>query len=156
MKIRSYLEKSGNSMHMIPIPKEKGDEIIENYGKRVVCIVNGTKIHCSIQRSKELGFYIIVGKTTREKIKAKYKDDLELEIKKDISKYQTELPAELSEVLSSDPEANHYFKLLTNGKKRSIVHVVEKAKQEETRINRSLKIAEKLKAGITNLKDLVR
>ena len=156
MKIKSCLEKGTNNMHRIPISKERGEAIIEKFGKRVVCLVNGIKIHCSIQRSKEFGFYIIVGKTTREKIKATYKDDLELEIQKDTSKYKSKLPTELSEVLRSDPEANRYFKLLTDGKKRSIIHVIEKAKQEETRINRSLKIAEKLKGGITNLKDLIR
>ena len=143
-------------MYYIPISEANGDVIIELYGKRVICMVNGNKIHCAVQKRKEVGYYIAVGKATREKIKADYKDPLQIEVRKDDSKYQMEVPEELEEVLETDLEAKAHFEALTPGKQRSIIHHIGKAKHSNTRINRALKLAENLKMGLTDLKELMR
>ena len=156
MTIQTYLEKAGHSMHLIPIGTEEGAYILSNFGKRIVCWENGNKIHCALQRSKNVGYYIAVGKSTREKIQANYQDKLEVIIEKDESEYKMEVPEEFLEVLATDPEAKEYFEQLTEGKQRSLIHLIAKAKHSNTRINRALKIAEKLKWGITDLKELTR
>ncbi len=143
-------------MHFVPIPEAQGKEIIEKYGKRVICEINGGVVHCAIQKNKDIGYFIMVGKSTKEKIKVDYKEELQLLIKKDDSKYKAEISEELWEVLKTDIEAKEYFEALTPGKKRTIIHRINKAKQSDTRINRALKIAENLKMGITDLKELLR
>ncbi len=156
MKLTTTLEKSGNSTHYIPIPEKIGEEIITRLGKRVICKVNGNKIHCAILKSQKLGTYIMVGKSTKEKIKANYKEELNLEILKDTTEYQIEIGEAFQEVLNTDEEGKIRFKALTDGKKRSLIHQVNRAKNIDTRINRALKILEKLKMGFTDLKDLIR
>lgn len=155
MVIKTYLKQVGQNMYLIPIPEKMGIEIHEKFGKRVICIVNGNKIHCAVQKSKAHGYYIGAGKDTRKKIQVHPSDEFELTILEDNTKYQLEVPEELSEVLETDPEASERFEALTDGKKRSLIHHVGKAKQSITRIDRALKIAENLKFGFTDLKELI-
>lgn len=157
IKVVTRLEKSRNNTHYIPIPEEIASPILDTFGKRVLCMVNGhAKLHCAIMKHRDIGYYITVGKATKAKIKANHGDELCLEITKDESEYQAELPEELKEVLLTDEEGLHRFENLTPGKKRSIIHYVNSAKQMDTRINRALKILENLKMGMTDLKELMR
>jgi len=156
VKLKTRLEKSGGSMHYIPIPDEIGEEIIRRFGRRVICKVNGNQIHCAILKRQSIGTYIMAGKSTREKIKANYKDELNLEILEDTTEFQMEVGEVFQEVLDTDEEGKIRFKELTDGKKRSLIHQVNKAKNIDTQINRALKILENLKMGFTDLKDLTR
>jgi len=142
-------------MYAIPISKEDGEAILKQYGKRVICEINGAKIHSAILKN-ETGFHILAGKATVQKIKASLSNKLIIHIKKDNTEFQATMPEELEAVLSTDEEAFHFFNDLTPGKKRSIIYTVSKAKQADTRIRRSLKIAERLKMGIKDLKQIIR
>ncbi len=155
MKIKTKLDRSGNS-HYIPIDSEMGQKIIDRFGKRILCTIKGHTLHCAILNKKELGRYIMVSKTAKEKIKAEYGDELVLKISKDTSEYQMEVSEEFQEVLSTDEEGILRFEKLTPGKKRSLIHYVGKAKNSDTRINRAIKIVENLKMGMTDLRELLR
>ena len=155
MKIKTTLKKSANSSHFIPLQEEVAKSILDKIGKRVLCIVNGKgRIHCAIQRSNSIGYYITVGKATKKKIMAEAGDSLVLEIRKDESAYQAAVPEELSAVLETDEAAIVAFEKLTPGKKRSIIHYISTAKQSDTRINRALKIVDYLKMGVTDLRQM--
>ncbi len=156
MKIESTLEKAQYNMFMIPLSDEEGSMIIEKFGKRVICSVNKTKFHCAIQTSKNLGYFIGVGKNTKKMLNIEFEDKLELNFEKDQTKFKAKMPEELEIVLETDPDASYYFEQLTDGRKRSIIHYISKAKQTQTRVDRSLKIAEKLKFGITDLKEMLK
>ena len=56
-----------------------------------------------------------------------------------------ELPEEFSEVLVQDDFANEAFTSLNDGGKRGYIYYIRQGKSIETRIKRSLDIAEKLK-----------
>lgn len=157
MKITSKLEKSTYNMHRIPINLEDGHTILEKFGKRFICTVNkGISIHCALMNSKDTGFYIMIGKSTKVKIKVKLGEQLNLHIKKDSTKHQAVVSIELKEVLATDQEGQLFFNKLTPGKQRSLIHYVNKAKQSDTRIDRALRIVENLKLGITDLKLLLK
>ena len=155
MQIKTTLICSPNNMHYIPLPTQEAELILENIGKRVLCIVNGIgKIQCAILRSNAIGYYITVGKATKKKIFAEAGDTLILDIQRDESEYQAEVPEELAVVLETDEEAMLFFKQLTPGKKRSIIHYISTAKQSDTRISRALKIVDYIKMGITDLRKM--
>jgi uncharacterized protein YdeI (YjbR/CyaY-like superfamily) len=98
----------------------------------------------------------MVGKATKKKLGLEVGEELLLEFEKDESEFKMDVCDELLEVLSTDEEGQAYFNALTDGRKRSIIHYINKAKQSNTRINRALKIVEKLKMGYTDLKELMR
>jgi uncharacterized protein YdeI (YjbR/CyaY-like superfamily) len=66
---------------------------------------------------------------------------------KDDSKYGMPMPDEFQEVLYQEPDASKYFHELTAGKQRSLLYIVGKVKNTESRIKKSLAIADHLVAN---------
>jgi uncharacterized protein YdeI (YjbR/CyaY-like superfamily) len=81
---------------------------------------------------------------------------LSASFKIDETEYQFEIPEELSEVLDSDLEANTLFRALSLGNQRGLIYLVTQVKSSEKRIERALKIAEKLKIGVTSPKLILK
>ena len=149
--------KSRGGSHYFPIPEKVALQILEDFGKRIVCASKGrNSLHCALLRSNDLGYYIMLGKKSRELIQVEFGDELEVVISKDESQYQALVPEELQVVLDTDPEGLEKFEQLTDGKKRSIIHYISTAKQSDTRVNRALKLIERIKMGVTNQKELFR
>ena len=67
-----------------------------------------------------------------------------------------EMPIEMEEVLAIDDEALKVWREITPGRKRSAIYFIVKAKQEVTRIKRSLLVAENLKLGFINPNEITR
>lgn len=156
MKLETQLVKTPYG-HYIPIPEKIAARALDKLGKRVLCIIKGKEeLHCAIQKNSRIGYYISVGKNTKAKIKLDSDEIFGMEILEDKSKYQLEVPIEFKEVLNTDEEGLALFEKLTDGAKRSLIHYILSAKREETRINRSLKILENLKLGITKPMELIR
>ncbi|MFK7810525.1 MAG: YdeI/OmpD-associated family protein [Saprospiraceae bacterium] len=153
MILKSALAKPSGHSHYIPIPDQVATKILEEFGKRVYCVINGKmSLHCAILFSKNRGYYIMVGKATMKKILVRPNEPFELEIKKDNSPYQAEVPEELTVVLETDELAAKAFDALTPGRQRTIIYHIGKAKHSETRITRALKITDFLKIGVSDLR----
>jgi uncharacterized protein YdeI (YjbR/CyaY-like superfamily) len=60
------------------------------------------------------------------------------------------------EVLKTDTEAESIFKGLTDGNKRGLIYLVTQVKSIDKRIERSLKIAERLKLGIKSPREILK
>jgi len=75
---------------------------------------------------------------------------IDVEFTEDKTKYQFEEPIEFMEVLRTDPDAKNIFDKLTKGNQRGLIYLITQVKSTEKRIERSLKIADKLKQGITS------
>ena len=155
MKLVSQLKKTGTWSFHIPIPAKEGKVILEKFGKRILLKINGEQIHCAIQNSKQIGLYISISKASRKKFNINFDEKISFEILKDESKYQIEISEEFEEVLKTDIIAEERFNALTPGKQRSLIHYISKAKNIDTRINRALKIADNLKMGKKDLKELL-
>lgn len=136
-------------MHYFQVEIDSNEETPSK--TRVICSLNQQiEIHCALMPKKEGGFYINIGKPVLKKLKLTVGDIFDYTIKPDNTKYQFHYPEELKEVLETDSTAKAIFESLTDGNKRSIMHLVNKIKSVDKRIDRSLKIAEKLKLGITS------
>ena len=157
MKFKSMLTATGNSQHYFPVPDEIAEKVYEQFGKRVIIDVgNDIPHHCAIGKSKRIGYYITVGKTTIRKLKLITGETYSISVRKDETEFQFEMPEVLLAVFDTDPEALLLFDKLTPGKKRSIMHHINSAKQEETKINRALKVIENLKGGANTPGELIR
>jgi Bacteriocin-protection, YdeI or OmpD-Associated/Domain of unknown function (DUF1905) len=118
--------------------------------KRVICKINDSiDFHCAFMPKKEGGFYINIGSIICKKLNLKLGDDVTLSFTEDTTTYQFDMPEELTEVLYQDSHAFTIFEGLTDGNKRSLIYLVTMVKSSEKRIERALKIVEKLKMGIT-------
>jgi hypothetical protein len=144
------LEKFTSGMHFALISSELVTPFIEKGIKRVICRLNDSlDFHCALMPKKDGGYFINIGSTICKKLDLKIGDEITLIFTEDTTEYQFEMPEEFTEVLYQDPDAFIVFEGLTDGNKRSLIYLVATVKSSEKRIERALKIVEKLKMGIT-------
>ena len=156
MIVKATLVLTPNGYHYLALPTQDAEILREKFGKRVLCTaVGGGTIHCALQKNKNLGYYISVGKKTKQKLGIE-PGPVELKIEADNTPYQMEMPEALEEVLLTDPDALSIFESLTDGAKRSIMHMVDSAKRVETQVNRAIKITENLKLGFRKPSELLK
>ncbi|MEO1051401.1 MAG: YdeI/OmpD-associated family protein [Bacteroidota bacterium] len=148
--MESKIEKFNTGMHYLRIPQNSdlGDLKSE---KRVLCNLNSEiEFHCAVMTKKEGYYFIYIGTKILHKLKLKLGDEIHFELKKDNSEFQFDYPEELEEVFRTDKQAKDKFDSLTDGNKRGLIYIVNQVKSVDKKIERSLKIAEKLKCGITS------
>lgn len=113
--------------------------------KRVVCTINRTiTIHSALLQKSGL-YFILLNQPLVKKQKWVFGDTLIIHLVPDDSTYGMPISEEFQEVLASDPEGSDWFHQLTPGKQRSLLHVINKIKSSQLKIQRSFVILEHLK-----------
>lgn len=144
-------------MHYFMVDKKTVDKFIRAGHKRVICKLNAAvEFHCAFMQKKEGGYYVNVGTKIRNKLGLKAGDIINATFTNDNSNLQFELPKEFMEVIKTDAQANGIFRSLTDGNKRGLIYLVTQVKSSDKRIERSLKIVERLKLGITSPKEIFK
>jgi len=151
-KISSFenVESKVYKLHL-PIPIDTMGEIKELNVDRFICTINNTeKIHSGIM-SCERYRYILINKKLLDLLGLRIDSKVSVTLEEDHSRYGMELPQELEEVLLSDTQAEAYFQKLTPGKQRNLIFIVANVKNIQSRINKSLAIAEHLRDSLGQL-----
>ena len=149
-----HVQKAQGYGHIAILP----DELVKSFHgeKRIIVTVKGHQLHLAVNRLHELGYYIYMGKDTLKKLDLELGMSFEAEFRSDDTPYQCEMPEELQEVLLTDPEADRIFHSLTPGNQRSLIFMVSKVKSTDKRIEKSLKMVEGLKRGLTSPRDVLK
>ncbi len=142
--------KFDNGMHYVMVEQEIAMSFLTKNLKRAICNIGSVSFHCAFMPKKEGGYFINLGTNICKQLKLKEGDSITLSFTEDNSEFQFEMPEEFSEVLYQDPDADAVFQALTDGNKRGLIYVITLVKSSEKRIERALKVAEKLKMGITS------
>lgn len=151
MPTEYVLDKFDSGMHYIMLDKKTVLSLTKNGNKRVICRLNNEiDFHCAIMSKKEGGYFINIGLTICKKLKIKVGSKVSATFSVDNSEYQFEMPEELKEVLNTDPEAFEIFHSLTEGNQRGLIYLVNQVKSIDKKIERSLKIVERIKNGVTS------
>lgn len=149
--MKASVNRFDSGMHYIEVPSKIADTFLIKGQKRIVCVIDKThELHCAIMKVKEGFFYVILGTRILKELKIKHKQLISVTFKEDKSELQFSMPEEFQEVLETDDEARKKFDKLTAGNKRGLISLVLQVKAVDKRIERSLKIAERLKHGITS------
>lgn len=148
VKFKTELVQSttGSGWHFLLVEKKIERKFgFEGKFKRVVCSINdGEPFQCALMPWGEI-FYIIVNKQKRDAIGIVAGDMVNVELVKDESKYGLPMPEEFAEVLKQDAQGDRLFHALTEGKQRSLIHVVRTVKNIDKRIHTALIVVEHLK-----------
>ena len=143
------LDKFDSGMHYVFIEENIVKPFLEKGAKRAICTIENVDFHCAFMPKKEGSFFINIGSKICKQLNLKMGDEVNPTFREDTSEYQFDMPEEFTEVLYQDPDAFVLFEGLTDGNKRGLIYLVTMVKSSEKRIERALKIAEKLKMGIT-------
>jgi Bacteriocin-protection, YdeI or OmpD-Associated/Domain of unknown function (DUF1905) len=130
------------------------DSIVRTFAvknsKRAICIIKNTRFHCAFMPKKEGGYFINLGSKICKELELRVGSQVALSFEEDKSEFQFDMPEEFAEVLALDPDADAVFQSLTDGNKRGLIYLITLLKTSEKRIERALKVAEKLKLGVTS------
>ena len=126
----------------IPVPLEIAEQFVTKKSRRVICTLNNLiTVHIALTHDGIGGFYITLNKENRKKLKVVEGDSIKIDIKKDESKYGMPMPEEFEVMLEQEPDADRIFHKLTPGKQRTLLHLIGKYKNSETRITKALVVA---------------
>ncbi|MCU0382340.1 MAG: YdeI/OmpD-associated family protein, partial [Chitinophagaceae bacterium] len=89
-------------------------------------------------------------------LKLKAGMQVSVDLKEDDTALQFDIPEEFSAVMETDPVAREVFDGLTDGRKRGLIQLVHMVKSPDKKIERALKIAEKIKYGITSPQQIMK
>ncbi|MBC7885513.1 MAG: DUF1905 domain-containing protein [Saprospiraceae bacterium] len=128
------------------VPSTIAAQFVNGKDRRVICTINEIKLHCALMPNKETWF-IMINQGVQKKLGVALNSEISVLIEKDTSKYGMPIPEEFQEVLLQDPDADRYFHKLTPGKQRSLLYIIGKVKNSESRIRKSLAIADHLTAN---------
>jgi hypothetical protein len=144
-------QKFSSSMHYIILDAKIVSKITKNNNKRAICTINEIEsFHCGLMPKKEGGYFINIGNAICKKLQLKEGSTITASFEIDKTEYQFEIPEELAEVLNTDEQANAIFHSLTLGNQRGLIYLLSLVKSSDKKIERALKIAERIKDGITS------
>jgi len=129
------------------VSDEVARSFMDGNDRRVICKINGEMtIHCALMPNKGTWF-VMLNQDIIKKLKLILHVVVTVEMMKDESQYGMPMPDEFQEVLYQEPDASKYFHELTPGKRRSLLYIVGKVKNSESRIKKSLAISDHLMAN---------
>lgn len=147
----------GGYIHCIELGKKMAAILTSSNNKRVLCILNGKlTLHAAIMRTKQDMYYILIAAKHLKTLGLGVGSVVDAVIKKDESELQFYIPEEFTEVFATDLEAEKIFNSLTDGNKRGLIALVNMVKSSDKKIERTLKIAERLKLGITTPQKMMK
>lgn len=127
------------------IPEEIAEQFMEN-DRRVICTFSDeVKSHAALMPAGNGRYFINVNKEIQKKLKLVEGADVAVCLETDDSKYGIPMPEEMDELLKIDDEASGWFHSLTMGKQRSLLYLIGKPKNSDTRLKKAIVITEYLK-----------
>lgn len=129
----------------LKVPLEIANYFYKNKARRVVCSINGSQgFQTGIMPDGAEVFFIKINQQIRKSHKIESGDLVDVMLVADESEYGFDLPPEFEELMLQDPIGSKYFHQLTPGKKRNLIYLVDKIKNPDKRIQKSIIIFEHL------------
>jgi len=130
----------------VAVPNALVEEMSHDGNKRVLCSINGNKpLNLAFMHDGKGGFFLMFNKDTIKSLNLELGQKLDIALSRDESKYGMPISEEMRECLHQDPKGAQLFEALTPGKKRSLIHVINKVKSTDLRILKSLVILQHLR-----------
>lgn len=131
--------------YYVPIPKEIGNSFIDGDNRRVKCTINsGEPIYSALMHKGDV-YSIYIKKDFLKKHGLSEGDVVSVALEKDFSEYGMPVPESFRILMTQDEEGFRYFKQLTMGKQRNLIHIVGKVKNVDSQLAKGLAIMHHLK-----------
>ncbi|MEL7147400.1 MAG: YdeI/OmpD-associated family protein [Bacteroidota bacterium] len=154
IEIKSTLSDFNSKLwrHHFVVPEDVTAQLTDGENKRVFVKINHQlEIRSSLMPINKTESFVLINKDVKSKLRLSTGDEATLTLRKDTSTYGMEMPEELGVLLDQEPECNELFHQLTPGKQRSLIYLVNKVKNTNSRLNKALAIVHHLKEVSGNL-----
>jgi len=143
------LERSTNRLWgaHVGVPANIVQRMLESGSRRVVCTLNDAEtFQCALIPRGRGQYVITVNKTLRTRLRLSFGDEVRVRLAPDASSHVHPIPEELTLCLAQDREGRQWFQALTLGRQRTLLYIINRAKDPGKRIHRSLVILRHLKS----------
>jgi len=124
----------------VDIPVEISAKLGDENFIPVVIRTAGISKHTNLIPSGSGFLRLFLDSEIRRKTRKDTGQFIDIEIERDIENRKVEIPEDLQEILEENKTAEIIFENMTVNQQREIVSYIKKAKQEETRRNRIIKV----------------
>lgn len=119
------------------VPSDVTISLVDGKNRRVICKIVDLEFQCALLPDGNNGFYILLNKGRRKKLRLIQGEVFRAELRKDSSELGMPMSDELSTVFEQREQAAAIFNELTPGKKRSLIYWSDNVKSSEIKIRRA-------------------
>lgn len=143
-QVISQLEKRKGGYYFLKIDAEIVDQFEHKKKTRFICqLDNKIEFQCGLNHLGDGNFFIILSKRNLEVIGKQLGDLIHFELIQDPNPLGVDMPEVLEVLLDQDELLSERFEKLTPGKKRSIIHQINRIKDIDRKVNRSIELINK-------------
>lgn len=129
----------------VEVPEEIASLFIDGDHRRVLVWIDSLgPFHMALIKAKAY-WYLMINRQIREKLHLDTGSKVPIELEADQSEFGQEMPEEFEVLMDQDEDGRVFFSGLTPGKQRSLLYLVSKVKNPESRMKKSLAIMHHLR-----------
>jgi len=122
-------------------------DIVEQFERkratRLICTLNNELSYaCGLNHLGDGNFFIILATKHMDTLGLQLGDPIQFEIHEDPNPLGVEVPEVLEVLLAQDEEAQAIYEAITDGKKRNLIHTMNRVKNIDLKIEKALRILE--------------
>jgi len=141
--LRKLKPRKGGYFYLF-VDAEIGDQFSGKKPTRVLCTIEKqVELHAALNHYGDGNYYIIVATRHVKKLGCEEGDELSFEIVEDPNPLGVEIPEVLTVLLDQEPEAKELFETLTDGRKRTLIHTINRTKDIDKQVALAVEFLEK-------------
>lgn len=135
------LEKPKGGYFYLKIDAEIINQFKNKRHTRFLCTLEKSlTFQCGLNHLGDGNFFIILSNKNLQAVNKKIGDKIHFELNEDPNPLGVEMPEVLEAVLEQDETVRKIFESLTAGKKRNIIHQINKIKDIDKQVQQSIKL----------------
>ncbi len=140
-QVIGQLEKRKGGYFFLKIDAEIINQFKNKRHTRFICTLNKTlTFQCGLNHFGDGNFFIILSSKNLDKVGKKLGDVISFELNEDPNPLGVEMPEVLEIILEQDEEVKATFEKLTLGKKRNVIHSINKIKDIDKQVQKAIQI----------------
>jgi hypothetical protein len=130
------------------VPASIAQKLVDGASRRVICSINGSdEYQCALLPHGNGSHVVTVNKKLCAALGVSFGATVRVSLRRDESKYGLPMPEELQELLRQDKEGSRLFHSLTAGRQRTLLYIINSAKNPDSRLTRAVAIVRHLKGN---------
>lgn len=137
------LEKRKGGYYYLTLSQETVNQFPNKRHTRLLCSLDHRlTFACGLNHLGDGNFFIIVSSKNLATLDKQLGDTLTFELNEDPNPLGVEMPPVLEALLEQDPAVKDSFERLTLGKRRNVIHTINKIKDIDKQIHRAIQLIE--------------
>lgn len=138
-QIIGQLEKRKGGYFFLTISAETVNQLENKRHTRLICkLENKLSFQCGLNHLGDRNFFIILSTTNLETVGKQLGDKINFELTIDPNPLGVEIPEVLESIIEQDEELKMKFQKLTLGKQRNVIHQMNKIKNIDLQIRKTI------------------